>query len=56
MSRFKNETLSIRTTTEIKDLLRQAAGHERRSVASMIEVLEVNYAKQHGSTPKYPLP
>jgi hypothetical protein len=36
MPRFKNETLSIRTTAEIKDL-RHAAGREQRSVASMIE-------------------
>lgn len=48
MPRFKNETLSIRTTAEIKDLLRQAAARERRSVASMIEVLALDYARAHG--------
>jgi len=48
MPRFKNETLSIRTTAEIKDLLRQAAGCEQRSVAAMIEALVVDYAKRHG--------
>lgn len=48
MPRFKNETLSIRTTAEIKDLLRQAAARERRSVASMIEVLALDYARVHG--------
>jgi uncharacterized protein (DUF1778 family) len=51
MPRNKNKTLSIRTTTEIKDLLRQAAGRERRSVASMIEALVVNYATRHGLKP-----
>ena len=37
MPRQKNETLTIRTTTEIKDLLRQAAEREQRSLATMIE-------------------
>ncbi len=45
MSRQKNETLTIRTTAEIKDLLRQAADREHRSLASMIEVLVMEYAK-----------
>ena len=46
MSRQKNETLTIRTTAEIKDLLRQAADREHRSLASMIEVLVMEYAKK----------
>lgn len=46
MSRQKNETLTIRTTAEIKDLLRQAADLEHRSLASMIEVLVMEYAKK----------
>lgn len=44
MSRLKNETLSIRTSVEIKQFLRLAAGREHRSVASMIEVLVLTYA------------
>lgn len=48
MSRLKDETLSIRTSAEIKILLRKAAEHERRSVASMIEILVLEYAKSHG--------
>jgi len=48
MSRLKDETLSIRTSAEIKQLLRIAAEHERRSVASMIEILVLEYAKSHG--------
>lgn len=47
MPRNKNETLSIRTTAEIKDLLRQAAERERRSIASMIEILVLGYAEQN---------
>ncbi|WP_167315908.1 hypothetical protein [Dickeya chrysanthemi] len=50
MTRLKDETLSIRTSADIKQLLRQAADRERRSVASMIEVLVINYAKAHGLT------
>jgi uncharacterized protein (DUF1778 family) len=47
MPRNKSETLSIRTTAEIKELVRQAADHQRRSVASMIEILIIDYAKTH---------
>ena len=45
MSRLKDETLSIRTSAGIKQLLRSAAERERRSVASMIEVLVLEYAR-----------
>lgn len=47
MSRLKDETLSIRTSAEIKQLLRVAAEREHRSVASMMEVLILAYAQQH---------
>ncbi|HBX8349049.1 TPA: hypothetical protein MIH77_22290 [Klebsiella pneumoniae] len=50
MTRLKHETLSIRTSADIKQLLRLAADRERRSVASMIEILILNYAKTHGLT------
>lgn len=46
MPRQKNETLTIRTTAEIKELLRQAAEREHRSLASMIEQLVRDYAKK----------
>ena len=52
MSRLKDETLSIRTSAEIKRLLRLAAERERRSVASMIEILVVDYAKRHNLQPE----
>jgi uncharacterized protein (DUF1778 family) len=48
MPRHKDETLSIRTSSDIKQLLRQAAERERRSIASMVEVLVIAYAEQHG--------
>ena len=54
MSRQKNETLTIRTTAEIKDLLRQAADREHRSLASMIEVLVMDYAKKAKLQPSAP--
>lgn len=48
MSRLKDETLSIRTSAEVKQLLKVAAERERRSVASMMEILILNYAQEHG--------
>lgn len=50
MPRLKDETLSIRTSSEIKELLRMAAEGERRSVASMVEVLVLEYARAHDLT------
>ena len=53
MARNKNEVLTIRTTAEVKALLKLAAERERRSAASMVEVLVLDYAKAHGiSAPK----
>ena len=51
MSRLKDETLSIRTSAEIKQLLRLAADRERRSVASMIEILVLEYARTYDLKP-----
>jgi uncharacterized protein (DUF1778 family) len=48
MKRTKDETLSIRTSADIKLLLKLAAEREHRSVASMIEVLVLDYAQEHG--------
>lgn len=44
----KDETVSIRTSAEIKQLLRMAAAKEHRSIASMVEVLILAHAQQHG--------
>jgi uncharacterized protein (DUF1778 family) len=48
MKRLKDETLSIRTSADIKQILRLAAEREHRSVASMVEILVLAYAKEHG--------
>jgi len=48
MKRPKDETLSIRTSAEVKQLLRMAAEQEHRSVASMVEVLILKYAQELG--------
>lgn len=48
MARSKEETLSIRTSKEIKMLLKAAAEKEHHSQASMLEVLILDYAKLHG--------
>ena len=45
MAQTKNE---VRTTAEVKGLLKLAAEQERRSAASMVEVLVLDYAKDHG--------
>lgn len=50
MKRPKDETLSIRTSAEVKQLLRRAAEKERRSIASMVEVLILKYAQEQGWT------
>lgn len=47
MPRLKGETLSIRTSPDIKELLRLAARLEHRSVASMVEILILEYARKH---------
>lgn len=52
MSRLKDETLSIRTSGEIKQLLKMAAEREHRSVASMMEVLVLKYAEEMGLVPE----
>tara|TARA_R110001583_G_scaffold113281_1_gene263799 strand:+ start:137 stop:319 length:183 start_codon:yes stop_codon:yes gene_type:complete len=47
MRRAKDETLSFRTSKEIKLLLKAAAYKERRSQASMIEMIILEYAERH---------
>jgi hypothetical protein len=51
MKNLKDETVSIRTSAQIKQLLRKAAEREHRSVASMIEILILKYAQQHNLQP-----
>ena len=47
MKQLKDETLSIRTSGNVKQLLKLAAEREHRSVASMVEVLVLAYAQEH---------
>jgi hypothetical protein len=56
MPRLKGETLSIRTSPDIKELLRLAANHEHRSVASMVEILVLEYARKHNLQSESPPP
>lgn len=56
MSRLQAETLSIRTSTEINQLVPLAAERERRSVASVIEILLLEHARQHGLQVQTPQP
>lgn len=48
MKQLKDKTLSIRTSADIKQLLKKAAEREHRSVTSMFEVLVLAYAQEHG--------
>ncbi|WP_435477487.1 hypothetical protein [Variovorax sp. ZT5R36] len=47
MKRLKDETVTIRTSADIKQLLRLAAAREHRSVASTVEMLVRAYAQEH---------
>ncbi len=48
MMQPNDETLSIRTAGNVKQLLKLAAEREHRSVASMVEVLVLTYAQEDG--------
>lgn len=52
MPRHKIDTLSIRTTPEIKGLLRQVAEREHRSITAILESLIEHYAKRQGLNPR----
>jgi predicted transcriptional regulator len=52
MPRYKIDTLSIRTTPEIKGLLRQVAEREHRSITAILESLIEHYAKRQGLNPR----
>lgn len=47
MAKNKDVTLSIRTTSAIKELLRLAAEREHRSIASMLEILILSHAEKY---------
>ena len=50
----KNETLSIRTSAEVKLLLRLVAEREHRSISSMLEVLILEHASKLGLLAREP--
>lgn len=54
MPRAKDQTLGLRTTAKIKALLRMAAELEHRSIASMVEVLVLEYANRAELSPSFP--
>lgn len=43
----KETTITIRTTHSIKELVRLAAQRERRSIASMLEILILSHAEKY---------
>jgi len=44
----KTEVVSIRVPPDVKAALVAAAEHERRSLATMVEVMVLDYCKTHG--------
>lgn len=48
MARLKNQVLSVRTSEEVKSLLRLAADKEHRSLSSMMEHMVYDYAQRNG--------
>lgn len=45
----KTATLTLRVDPQVKDLLTQAARTDRRSLANMLEVMVIEYCRQHGA-------
>lgn len=46
----KTEVVSVRVPPDVKAALVEAAGQERRSIATMVEVMVLDYCKTHGIT------
>lgn len=44
----KTDTLNLRVTPELKELIRRAADRERRTIANFIEVLVREHCNEHG--------
>jgi hypothetical protein len=44
----KTEVVSVRVPPDVKAALVAAAEHERRSVASMVEFMVLDYCRSHG--------
>ena len=50
MNQRKSQAINLRMTPELKELLRLAAERERRTLSNMLEVLILDYCRQHGLT------
>lgn len=50
----KTEVVSVRVPPDVKAALVAAAEHERRSVASMVEFMVLDYCRSHGIVPAPP--
>ncbi len=48
MAVTKTEVVSVRVPPDVKAALVAAAEHERRSVASMVEFMVLDYCRAHG--------
>jgi hypothetical protein len=44
----RTETLNLRVTSELKELVRLAAEREHRSISNLVEVLVREYCTKHG--------
>lgn len=44
----KTDTLNLRVTPELKELIRLAAEGEHRTIANFVEVLVREYCNEHG--------
>lgn len=51
MTVTKTEVVSVRVPPDVKAALIAAAEHERRSLASMVEVMVLDYCKTRGIAP-----
>ncbi len=50
MSERKTEVVNLRMSRQVKELLRVAAAHERRTLSNMLEVLIIDFCREHQLT------
>jgi uncharacterized protein (DUF1778 family) len=48
MNERKSEVVNLRMSPRVKELLRRAAAHERRTLSNMLEVLIEDYCETKG--------
>ena len=56
MAISKTEVISVRVPPDVKEALSTAAKVERRSLASMVEVMVLGYCHDHGIAKEHKLP